>query len=334
MKPTPTLVLAIAIALLVVIIPAAAASVANTTDFSYEDVAWNYQVVGPGVADADDRNLLRSATECISIRFKGDGNAKQQNSLVLEDLTEGNTLYQKNQGDLSSNTTIDSDCFTAPEGNLLKLTVLDTQGGYESGYFHALFVGPRLWRKIEGSAMGKEDTSCFKLMSADPYVEDASCDAVAVRSTYPPTPSLPSPITPPLSSRSMGCGSGMKKVKIVFEGDQYRENKWAVVSRNSGATVWQSKNYKLCSSSNWQSCNRETAERCLPTGDYDFHFWDEAGDGCPKLQIYMESTYGWGYDKIYGLCKFGKQWSQHFHTRTVQLSSRDRAWLTAHNIRR
>jgi len=173
--------------------------------------------------------------------------------------------------------------------------------------------------------------------TAEEYYEDNAWEYQAVgpddrklTESLPPT-SLPVP-TPPFTSR-MNCGLGEKSVKIVFEGDQYIENKWEVVDRNSGVTVWQSKDYKSCVD-DWQSCNREIAERCLPAGDYDFNFYDEIGDGCPKLEIHMESSYGWGYDKIYGLCRYGKEWTQQFHTRTVQLSARDSEWLTAHNVRR
>ena len=323
----------------------AAVAAANTAESSFEDVAWDYEVVGPGdVAGADDRELLRSATECITVRFSGDSNASTQNSILLQDMTAGTTLYEKTQGSLPSLTTVDSDCINPPQGNLLKLTVKDNQGGYESGYFHALFVGPLRWRKIEGSAMGQDDTSCFRLTSADPFIEDAACDSVsssssasdassiaAVPSPTPPSPAAP---TPPFSSR-MGCGSGEKSVKVVFKGDQYIENKWNVKS-SSGTTVIQSKDYKSCSNNDWQSCNQETVETCLPAGDYTLNFYDETGDGCGDggvFELYMESSSN-NYEKIWGVCMFKQEWSLQFHTKTVQLNSRDMEWLNAHNVRR
>jgi hypothetical protein len=47
----------------------------------------------------------------------------------------------------------------------------------------------------------------------------------------------------------------------------------------------------------------------------------------------MESSSN-NYEKIWGVCMFKQEWSLQFHTKTVQLNSRDMEWLNAHNVRR
>jgi hypothetical protein len=127
----------------------------------------------------------------------------------------------------------------------------------------------------------------------------------------------------------MGCGSGEKKVKIVFEKDQYNENVWYVKNRSTGQTVWN------CNSAG-SYCLSETAEKCLASGDYDVVMKDGNSDGCPTFQLHMENSSG-GYTPLITKCfnpDSGDTWTRHFHTKTISLTSRQQEWLTAHNSRR
>jgi len=306
---------------------AAAASIntAEVSSLNNEDLAWDYQVVDEPNA-ADDRGLLRSATECITIRYNGDSNA-DDNSIILKDLTTGATLHQNLAGSLAPNTQVDSECITADPGNLLKLTATTPSGRFESGAFFALFVGSLRWNRIEGSDMGTVYNSCFRLISSEPYIEDAECASTTAATTAtgnPPAPSPPAPYVP-FSSR-MGCGSGEKKVKIIFEKDNYNENKWQVKSRSSGQTVWN------CNA-NGNYCLTETAEKCLREDDYDVIMEDGNSDGCPRFELHMEDSSG-QWRPLITKCYNGATWTRHFHTRQVSMTQRERQWLDAHNSRR
>eukprot|EP00984_Skeletonema_dohrnii_P017173 scaffold7763_cov71-Skeletonema_dohrnii-CCMP3373.AAC.2 len=97
------------------IVAAASNSADVPPSISNED--WDYQVVGEARSADEDRGLLRSNTECITIRMKGDDN-HDENSVLLEDLTAGTTIEEKEAGTLPQGIW-DSECLEAPDGNLL-----------------------------------------------------------------------------------------------------------------------------------------------------------------------------------------------------------------------
>jgi hypothetical protein len=175
--------------------------------------------------------------------------------------------------------------------------------------------------------MGTVYNSCFRLKSSEPYIEDAECAATTAATTATGNPPAPSPPTPyvPFSSR-MGCGSGEKKVKIIFEKDNYNENKWQVKSRSSGQTVWN------CNA-NGNYCLTETAEKCLREDNYDVIMEDGNSDGCPRFELHMEDSSG-QWRPLITRCYNGATWTRHFHTKQVSMTQRERQWLDAHNSRR
>lgn len=315
------------------------AAASNNADVvsSINNEDWDYEVVGESrAADADeDRSLLRSATECITIRMSGDGD-HDKNSVTLEDMTAKKILWQKDAGELPQGI-LDSECIAPPAGNLLKFTV-NSPEGYSNG-FHAVFVGSLRFIRVAGNAKKEVDTECFMLTEKEPYVKTAGCDAapqsaataaaVAEVSTSGSNagapPKLESTVIP-LSSR-MGCGSGERKIKVVFEKDNYNENLWHIQKKNSNNKVLE------CERGNGNYCNSQTVEQCLEADDYEVVMKDAIGDGCPKFELYMEDTNG-RWQTLIKKCFGGTQWSRHFHTKSISMTSRDQAWLDAHNKRR
>lgn len=319
---------------------------------SSEDLAWDYQVVGePRAADADDRGLLSGYNECITIRMNGDANSPD-NSVTLLDLDTGDTIYEKN--DYARNVQEDSstqrgDCITAPVGHILKFTVNTPSGYSSSDYFHALFVGQMRLFRMAGSEKNVVDTECFKLVDSSPHYQTLTCptaSSTSITTTSGPPPSSPVVSSVPFSSR-MGCGDGQRKVKIVFEKDQWNENYFFVRERSQGSrnglaphasTPWKSGNTVwTCDKVSGQSyCNSQTIERCLDAGDYEFVMQDGNKDGCPKLELHMENSKG-QWEALITKCymAFGGQWTRAFTTRSKpSLTIRQQKWLDTHNDRR
>jgi len=125
----------------------------------------------------------------------------------------------------------------------------------------------------------------------------------------------------------MGCGSGERKIKVVFEKDNYNENLWHIQKKNSNNKVLE------CERGNGNYCNSQTVEQCLEADDYEVVMKDAIGDGCPKFELYMEDTNG-RWQTLIKKCFGGTQWSRHFHTKSISMTSRDQEWLDAHNKRR
>ena len=310
---------------------AAALNSADVAPSIHSNEDWDYEVVGePRAADADeDRSLLRSATECITIRMSGDGD-HDKNSASLEDLSSGETLWEKKAGDLPEGI-LDSDCIAPPAGNILKFTV-NTPNGYSDG-FHALFVGSLRYIRVAGDDKNDVDVECFKLINSHPYVEGAECSSAAQASAVEETASSASNPGPPeeqeaveipFSSR-MGCGDG-KKIKVVFEKDGYNENVWYIKEKNSNKVVQE------CDSAG-SYCKSQTVEKCLDAGDYEVVMEDKIGDGCPKFELLMENSKG-NWETLSKKCYNGKNWKIHFHTKTISMTLRQQEWLEAHNKRR
>lgn len=311
---------------------AAALNSADVAPSIHSNEDWDYEVVGePRAADADeDRSLLRSATECITIRMSGDGD-HDKNSATLEDLSSGKTLWEKKAGDLPEGI-LDSDCIAPPAGNILKFTV-NTPSGYSNG-FHALFVGSLRYIRVAGNDKNDVDVECFKLLNSHPFVEGAECGAAAQASAVeepassgsnPGPPEEQEAVEIPFSSR-MGCGDG-KKIKVVFEKDGYNENMWYITKKNSNNKVLE------CDDVNGKYCNSQTVEMCLGAGDYEVVMEDKIGDGCPKFLLQMENSKG-NWETLSKKCYNGKNWKIRFHTKTISMTPREQEWLEAHNKRR
>jgi hypothetical protein len=166
-----------------------------------------------------------------------------------------------------------------------------------------------------------------------------------------PTPRpTPRPINPvpslPFSSR-MGCGDGQRKVKIVFEKDQWNENFFFVRERSQGSrnglaphasTPWKSGNTVwTCDKVSGKSyCDSQTIERCLDAGDYEFVMQDGNKDNCPKLELHMENSNG-QWEALITKCymAFGGEWTRAFTTRSKpSLTIRQQKWMDTHNERR
>lgn len=300
--------------------------------------------------DEEHRDLLRSESSCFTLRFSGDSNTSTHNSFKLEDVSAGKVLMQRGVGQLKSNQLEDfpsagEPCLKPTLGNKLKLTVTDADGDLDG--FFAFFVGSLRVDRAEGQ-MGQEYVKCFKMISGGNGVEglDLSECGVSSKTEFAaasmtgyvevgkgnPSPSPPAP-TPAWVSTL--CPSGEKKIKVEFVGDKYIENSWSVRNKRTGSTVLQSKDYdSVCKSSNWQSCNRETVEKCLPVNeDYEVVFKDKIGDAPPVFKLHMEGR-GGVFEELWGSALFGKQWTMDFHTGTVPMTQRDKQWLDSHNARR
>ena len=300
--------------------------------------------------EEEHRDLLRSESSCFTLRFSGDSNTNTQNSFKLEDVSAGKTLIQRGVGQLKSNfledfPAADEPCLKPTQGNKLKLTVTDSNGELNGGFF-AWFVGGLRVDRVEGQ-MGKEYVKCFKMQSGSPgfvSLDLSDCGMSATEAAAATTSGFveiskanpsPSPPAPTPAWVSNLCPSGQKKIKVEFTGDKYIENSWLVKNKDSGETVLRSKDYDSeCKSSNWQSCNKETVEKCLAVNkNYEVIFKDDIGDAPPGFRLHMEKS-GGGWEELWGTPLWGKQWTLPFHTGTVSMSQRDKQWLDAHNKRR
>jgi hypothetical protein len=300
--------------------------------------------------EEEHRDLLRSESSCFTLRFNGDSNTKSHNSFKLEDVSAGKTLIQRGVGQLQNNVqedfpSADEPCLKPTLGNKLKLTVTDSNGELNGGFF-AWFVGGLRVDRVEGQ-MGQEYVKCFKMQSGSPGFESldlSECGMSATEAAAATTSGFvevskanpsPSPPAPTATWVSTLCPSGQKKIKVEFTGDKYVENSWLVKNKSTGSTVLQSKDYDSeCSSSNWQSCNKETVEKCLPVNqDFELIFKDKIGDKPPGFRLHMERS-GGVWEEQWGSPLFGKEWTLAFHTGTVSMSQRDKKWLDAHNKRR
>ena len=280
----------------------------------------------------EDRGLLRSNTECITIRMKGDDNA-DKNSVLLEDLTEGRTIEEKRAGTLPQGIW-DSDCLEAPDGNLLKLTI-ESPSGYSSTGFHAVFIGTFRLIRVAGGEKNDVDVRCFRLTANQPFVEEANCDeAPSQESSSSGSTSGGSSSGPPVQQAStlpftsrMGCDSGEKKVQVTFEKDSYNENKWWIENKNTNQKV-------LECDGNGDYCESEVVDACLEADDYQVVMQDAIGDGCPKFELRMEKSGGGWSHPLIARCYNGKEWKRHFHTKPSRMTPREVDWLDAHNERR
>ena len=300
--------------------------------------------------DEEHRDLLRSESSCFTLRFSGDSNTSSQNSFKLEDVSAGKTLMQRGVGQLQSNFQEDfpsasEPCLKPTLGNKLKLTVTDSNGALSGGFF-AWFVGGLRVDRVEGQ-FGQEYVKCFKMQSGSPGFQSldlSECGMSATEAAAATTSGVvevskanpsPSPLAPTPAWVSTLCPSGQKKIKVEFVGDKYIENSWLVKNKRTGSTVLQSKDYdSVCKSSNWQSCNKETVEKCLPVNeDFELIFKDKIGDKPPGFKLHMEKS-GGQFETLWGKPLFGKEWKMSFHTGTVPMTLRDKEWLDAHNKRR
>eukprot|EP00577_Skeletonema_sp_RCC1716_P011179 CAMPEP_0113404472 /NCGR_PEP_ID=MMETSP0013_2-20120614/18407_1 /TAXON_ID=2843 ORGANISM="Skeletonema costatum, Strain 1716" /NCGR_SAMPLE_ID=MMETSP0013_2 /ASSEMBLY_ACC=CAM_ASM_000158 /LENGTH=499 /DNA_ID=CAMNT_0000290075 /DNA_START=44 /DNA_END=1543 /DNA_ORIENTATION=+ /assembly_acc=CAM_ASM_000158 len=310
------------------IVAAASNSADVPPSISNED--WDYQVVGEARSADEDRGLLRSNTECITIRMKGDSNA-DKNSVLLEDLTDGTTIEDMGAGTLPEGIW-DSPCLEAPDGNLLKLTI-ETPEGYSSTAFHAVFVGTFRFIRVAGGEKNDVDVRCFRLTANHPFVEDANCDDAPSQQSSSSGgggssggPPVQQASTLPFTSR-MGCGSGEKKIQVIFEKDSYNENKWWIQKKNTNNKV-------LECDGNGNYCESEVVDACLEADDYEVVMRDAIGDGCPKFELRMEKSGGGWSHPLIAKCYNGKEWKRHFHTKPSTMTPREVEWMDAHNERR